>query len=242
MATKRRSPEREPTDRIVKRAPQDRKRLPPELEAFARGDDDAIWRRQLKSGRLHDPRAVALIPGLKNSDARMVYEAHLGRLRALLDEARASPSSGEVRSRLADALALAYLTGIHRGQSIVSFDAFVDAVLGLPLDRARELVREGRAALGLEQGLTDAEIALVLRVEAGVLEATRGARVSVKGGMLRIALPLGAAADALAAVGFRALPLARNAEGPRTVVDRPKGVLPMSAIIEREERTRRGEE
>lgn len=248
MATKRRSPDREPQDRIVKRAPQDRKRLPPDLEAFARGDDDALWRRQLKSGRLHDPRVVALIPGLKNADARAVYDAHLSKLLGLIDDVRAARGSDDAaalasaRQRLAEALAVSYLCGVHRGQSIVSFDAFVDAVLRLPLDEARALVREGRASLGLEEGLTDAQIALYLRVEAGVLEATRSARVSVKGGMLRIAVPLASAADALASVGFRAAPLARNAEGPRTVVDRPKGVLPMSAIIEREERARRGED
>ena len=42
MASKRRTPEREPTDRIVKRAPGDRKRLTPELEARIVAVADAV--------------------------------------------------------------------------------------------------------------------------------------------------------------------------------------------------------
>jgi hypothetical protein len=234
MATKRRSPEREPTDRIVKRAPAERKRLSPELEAFARGDDDALWRREVRSGRLHDPRVVALIPGLKNSDARLVYDAHVARIR------RAMAEEGE--ARLSEELAVVHACGIFRGHSIVSFEAFVEAVLGLPASRAIGLARAGRAALGLPDSLTEAEIAVWLRAEAGVLEVTSEGRVEVRDGVMTLSIPLKRAAESLAAVGFREAPIARAGEGPRTVVDRPKGVLPMSAIVEREERIRRGEE
>ncbi len=237
MATKRRSPEREPTDRIVKRAPQDRKRLSPELEAFARGDDDAIWRRQIQSGRLHDPRVVALIPGLKNADARMVYEAHVARIL----EAMSAPVNDETRTRLSEELAVVYACAIYRGYSIVSFEAFAEAVLGMPADRAIALARAGRVSLGLPEALTEAEIAVWLRAEAGVCEITSQGRVEVRKGVMTLTIPIGVAAEALSAVGFREAPIARTHEGPRTVVDRPKGVLPMSAIVEREARTRRGE-
>jgi hypothetical protein len=237
MATKRRSPEREPTDRIVKRAPQDRKRLSPELEAFARGDDDAIWRRQIQSGRLHDPRVVALIPGLKNADARMVYEAHVARIL----EAMSAPVNDETRARLSEALAVVYACGTYRGYSIVSFEAFAEAVIGMPADRAIALARAGCVSLGLPKSLSEAEIAVWLRAEAGVIEVTPKGRVEVRNGTMTLTIPIGVAAEALAAVGFREAPIARTHEGPRTVVDRPKGVLPISAIVEREERIRRGE-
>lgn len=233
MATKRRSPEREPTDRIVKRSPnQDRKRLSPELEAFARGDDDAIWRREIKSGRVHDPRVVALIPGLKNSDARLVYEGHVARIRAAMNE--------RDDDRLAQELAIVATCGVYRGYSIVSFPAFAEAVVGIPSERATALARAGRRALGLPETLTEAEIAVWLRAEAGVFEVTQHGHVGVKDGVLTLSVPLERAAEALAAVGFREAPMARGQEGPRTVVDRPRGVLPMSAIVEREERARRG--
>ncbi|MBX7192770.1 MAG: hypothetical protein K1X94_11965 [Sandaracinaceae bacterium] len=234
MATKRRSPEREPTDRIVKRAPQDRKRLSPELEAFAAGDDDAIWRREIKSGRVHDPRVVALIPGLKNADARRVYEAHVQRIRKAMAE--------ETQERLSEELAVVYACAIFRGYSIVSFEAFAEAVLGMPADRAIAMAKAGRVALGLPEALTEAEIAVWLRAEAGVLEVTQNGRVEVRDGVMTLSVPITRAAEALAAVGFREAPIARTAEGPRTVVDRPKGVPPMSAIVEREQRARRGEE
>lgn len=234
MATKRRAPEREPTDRIVKRAPQDRKRLSPELEAFARGDDDAIWRREIKSGRLNDPRVVALIPGLKNADARLVYDAHVARLRRAMAE--------ETQERLAEELAVVYACAIFRGHSIVSFEAFAEAVLGIPADRAIALAKSGRVALGLPEALTEAEIAVWLRAEAGVLEVTNHGRVDVRDGVMTLTIPLARAAEALSAVGFREAPIARTTEGPRTVVDRPRGVKPMSEIVEREQRVRRGEE
>lgn len=234
MATKRRSPEPQTTDRIVKRAPQDRKRLSPELEAFARGDDDAIWRREIRSGRLNDPRVVALVPGIKNADARMVYDMHVARVRRAMNE--------EGTERLAEELAVVYATASFRGHSIVSFEAFAEAVVGMPADRAIALAKAGRVALGLPEALTEAEIAVWLRAEAGVLEVTTSGRVTVRDGVMTLSIPLARAAEALAAVGFREAPIARSAEGPRTVVDRPRGVQPMSAIVEREQRVRRGEE
>ena len=234
MASKRRTPEREPTDRIVKRAPGERKRLTPELEAFAGGDDDAIWRREVRSGRLHDPRAVALIPGLKNSDARLVYDAHVARIRKAMNE--------EGEERLSEELAVAQSCAVYRGHSIVSFEAFVEAVLGLRVDRARALAKAGRSALGLPDNLTEAQIAIWLRAEAGVIEVAPEGRVEVRDGIMTLSMPLSRAAEALSAVGFREAPIARAGEGPRTVVDRPRGVPPMSAIVEREQRTRRGDD
>ncbi len=233
MATKRRTAEREPTDRIVKRAPADRKRLSPELEAFARGDDDAIWRRQTRGGRVNDPRTVALIPGLKNSDARLVYDAHVARIRRAMAEG--------TREQLSEELAVVYACAIYRGHSIVSFEAFAEAVLGLQADRATAMARSGRVALGLPDVLTEAEIAIWLRAEAGLLEVTPEGRVEVKDGVMTLSVPITYAAEALSAVGFREAPIARTVEGPRTVVDRPKGVRPISAILEHEERIRRGE-
>lgn len=234
MAMKRRPPEAAQQPRFVKRSREERKQLPPELEAFARGDDDAIWRREVRSGRLNDPRVVALIPGVKNADARAVYDAHVDRIRTALAE------SDEVT--LAQELGVVHATALFRGHSIVSFEAFAEAVVGLPADRAIALAKSGRVALGLPDVLTEADVAVWLRAEAGVLEITSQGRVEVRDGVMTLTIPIHDAAAALAAVGFREAPIAKAKEGPRTVVDRPKGVPSMRAIVEREERVRRGED
>lgn len=229
MAQKR----REPAERVVKRAPSERKRLSPELEAFAAGDDDAIWRRTTRGGRVHDPRLVALIPGVKNSDARLVYEAHVARIRRILDEGN--------EARLAEELAIVHATALYRAHSIVGFDVFAEAVLGLPTERATELVRMGRRVLGLPPALTEAEIAIWLRAEAGLLSVTSEGRVEVRDGVMTLSVPLARAAEALAAVGFREAPIAKSVEGPRTVIDRPKGMPRIREIEEREGRGARKE-
>ena len=241
MTTKKERAERVPADRIVKRS-RDAQKLPANLEAFARGDDDALWRRDVRGGKVNDPRMIALIPGLKNSDARMVYESHVDRIRSAM-----TIDGAEGERQLAKAMAVVHATASFRGYSIVNFEVFAEAVIGIPADRAFALARAGRMTLGIHEAMTEADIAVWLRAEAGVRESSRDATVEVTKGVLTITMPLEQAAEVLAAVGFREAPIARAAKegqgpGPRTVVDRPAGVPSMRSIVEREERTRRGDE
>jgi hypothetical protein len=214
---------------VVRRAPHERKRLPAELEAFARGDDDALWRRERRNRRVDDPRPVTatLVPGVANRDARMVTEARVRRLRKAID-------AGD-ESALAEELAEAVRLGVWRGQSVVDFDAFAEAVLGIGAPRARALAMQGAAAMGAPCELADeATVALWMRAEAGLLEAAPDARVALRGERLLLEVPLAHAAAALAGAGRRAAPMARVPLEPDVVVDRPPGVPPLSRVIARD--------
>jgi hypothetical protein len=229
MAPKR-PPKVEP-ERVVRRPKVERKALPPQLEAFAAGDPDAIWRRQTDRGRLDDPRPVALVPGVKNADARAVFEARIARMRAAI-------TSGDDES-LAQELAEAKSCGLWRANAVVSFDALAESVLGIALDRAEALARAGKARLGLPDRLTDAEVAVWLRAEAGLVIEGGGGRARVANGTLHLELPIDHAAQSIVAMGRRELPLVGRGQG-RVVVDRPRGV-PSMRTIEEEEARRKNE-
>lgn len=231
MAKAKKRPEK-PAAEVIKRG-RDRQALPPHLDAFARGDDDAIWRREREGGRIDDPRPVALVPGVKNADARAVGEARIERMRA----AAASRDERRLAIELAEARAL----GIWRPLSIVGFDAMAEAVVGLRESEARALERRGREELGLPDRLKPAEIAVWMRAEAGMLEVRAGGRVGYKDGRLRIEVSIEHAADALAAAGRREAPMTKVPMGPDTMMDRPAGVPSMRDVIERERRTREDE-
>jgi len=227
VATKRK-PAPEVEQLRVRRGRPESKPLPPHIEAFARGDDDALWMRERRGARLNDPRPVALIPGVKNSDARVVFDARLRRMH------EAQHQNDE--TLLAEELAEAHVLGLWRANNIVSFDVMVEVALGLEARAARALVTEGRAALGLPDRISEAELAVWMRAEAGVLEAAEAGRVRLFAGNLVVSVPLEWAAGALAAAGRREAPLAEVAMGPHSVMDRPRGVPSMKEVIERERR------
>ncbi len=218
-----------PTPPVVRRARDERKRLPAELEAFAAGDDDALWRRARSRDRMDDPRPVAasLVPGVANRDARAVFDARIKRLRAAV-------TAGDDES-LRDGLADAVRLGLWRANAIVGFDVMAEAVLGVPSDRARALAKEGAAVQGEEcQPADEATVALWMRAEAGLLEASPDARVWLRRGTLRLEIAFDRAADGLSGVGRRAAPMSKIPQGPEVVVDRPHGVAPLSRILERD--------
>jgi hypothetical protein len=226
----KRPPKAEP-ERVVRRPKNERKALPPQLEAFAAGDPDAIWRRHEKRGRLDDPRLVALVPGVKNADARAVFEARAARMKAAL-------AAGDDVA-LGDELAEARLVGLWRANSVVSFEALTESVLGIAPDRAEALARAGKARLGLGDKLSDAQVAVWLRAEAALVVEGGGGRARVIGGELHLAMPIESAAGALVAMGRREMPLVGQGQG-RVVVDRPRGV-PSMRTIEEEEYRRKNE-
>lgn len=214
---------------VVRRRSEERERLPEDLEAFASGDDDALWRRPAKP-RLRDPRPVLLVPGVANRDARAVCEARERRLREAMER-------GD-EDALAIELTEAARLRVWRGRSIVGWEAFVENVLGLDQADAERLVGRGRERIGSAEPVSDEIVATWMRAEAGALEACGpSASVRLRGERLVIELPIQDAPAALSAMGRRATPLAREqAEAPTTVVDRPKGVPRISRLIERDMR------
>ena len=194
--------------KVVRRRASERKKLPRDLEAFAAGDDDALWRRT-KRKRLNDPRAVVLVPGVANRDARTVYEARVARIRAAVNQ------------RDEAALALELMESaqmrVWRGHSIVGWDVWVDAVLGLD-------PKQASALRGEVEPLEDELVALWRRAEAGMAEAKAGA-ARWRDGKLCLELDPETAPAALANIGRRAAPLAKEETGAQeTVVERPRGV------------------
>lgn len=213
----------------MRRRPSERKRLPADLEAFAGGDDDALWRRPAKR-RLNDPRPVVLVPGVANRDARAVYEARERRVRAALEAGDEDTAAVE----LAEAMRMR----LWRGHNVVGWDVFVEHVLALPVERAEALLARGAALSGTSEPASDEVVAAWMRAEAGLLEASSAAVVRLRGepGAERLVLevPIMDAAAGLAAVGRRSAPLAREQAQPqKSVVDRPKG-LPRLSRLERD--------
>ncbi|MCB9595889.1 MAG: hypothetical protein H6719_24425 [Sandaracinaceae bacterium] len=205
--------------KVVRRRPADRKRMPKDLEAFASGDDDALWRRTSRK-RLNDPRAVMLVPGVANRDARAVCEGRQARIRAAMRD-------GD-RDTLAVELAESAQMQVWRGRSVVGWDVWVEAVLGLD-------PKEANALRGTVEPVDDELVALWMRAEAGLVEAGAGA-VRLRGGKLCFELDPAIAPAALANVGRRAAPLAKDETGrAETVIDRPRGVPRRIVENERED-------
>ncbi len=204
MATRKKGPPKRPRPPGVRRGRGPRKRLPEDLEEFARSDDKRFRpRRKERPPRLKDPRAAGvLVPGVANRDARRVYEARADALRR---------AEGAVREEL---LAEAQLLQVWRGFAITSFDAFVEDALGFPLDEAKAEAERGAARLEVDLApLPDDRVALWMRVEVGLLDA--GGRVTCHDDELRLYVPFGQALRGLDEVGRRIHPLVRDLSHPK---------------------------
>ncbi len=194
--------------RVVRRPKEERRRLPPDLEAFARSDERRLRRPGPSGPKLKDPRPVALVPGVSNRDARAVCDARVERLEAL-------QASGPEEA-FGDALAEAVLLGLWRGRALTGFDALVGNVLSFPVEEANRLVEAGAAKLGLPpEPLRPELVAAWFRAEAGLLEEKHDARVravrSATGeAMLEVTVSGLRAADAFHAIGRRMTPLVRD--------------------------------
>jgi hypothetical protein len=228
--SKPKRPPKPEVEQLRVRRDRDKKALPPHLDAFARGDDDALWRRERRGARLDDPRPVALVPGVKNADARHVFDARVRRMH----EAQAAGDTTALQKELAEAV----LLGLWRAGNVVSLGALAEVALGLDEAQVRQHAAAGRAALDLPDRLSEAEIAVWMRAEAGLLEASEDGRVRFNKDRLVLSVPIEDAARALAFAGRREAPLAEVPLGPQEVLDRPRGVPSMSSILERERRTR----
>jgi hypothetical protein len=196
---------------VVRRAPEDRRRLPPEVEDLAAGRIDRLPHKARRP-RLKDPRTIALIPGVANRDARALFETRVRELQAALEAG--TPEEGTVARGLAEAVRL----GLWRGRSVTSLDAFAEDVLGMPVAEARRLAQEGARDMGVPcERATDEAVAAWIRCETALREAGVPGRVHVgpfgDGEALRIELDVSRAPEALDAIGHRMGPLARDRRG-----------------------------
>lgn len=192
---------------VVRRGDGPRRRLAPDLEELARGEADFVRSRPPRP-RLQDPRAVAMVPGVANRDARVVFEARIEAMQALRDDDAA----------LGPLLAECLWLGLWRGRSVTSFDALVEEMLDLPAAHARGLAEVACHAANLPpEPLTEELVAVWMRAEAALLEIGEG-RVFVRpvdGDTLSLRLSVSSASTALEAIGHRMAPLAADRRGPR---------------------------
>jgi len=198
---------------VVRRAPEERKRLPPDLEAFARSEETKLRTNRPRTPKLKDPRAVALMPGVANRDARALADARLDVLAGLLDRRR---EGEDVREELEIGLAEAILLGLWRGRSLTGFDAMVENILGLPLEEAEVLARKGAERLGLPLALrSESLIAVWVRSECALLEFGLPGRVGLRVDADRhehliLDLPIRRAPEAIQEIGRRMSPLVHD--------------------------------
>lgn len=212
MSGPRKKREAPRAERVVRRPPTERKRLPPDLEAFAKSDSLRFRpEREPERTRLRDPRTTALVPGVANRDARKLADARIEALIALI----ATASTEEVENELAHAVRL----GLWRGRSLTGFDALVENVLGLTLEDAKARAARGAARLGMPDGTaTEEAVAVAWRTEIALLEADLPGRVRIvktkAGDTIELSLPVERAPESLGVIAERMVPLVRDRTMP----------------------------
>ncbi len=211
MSSNRRK-KRADTAPTVRRGQSGRKRLSPELEGLARGEETRLRVPRRRAPRLRDPRASGLVPGVANRDARRVFDHRVNLILARKSE----------NQDLADALAEAWAMRLWRGRSIASFEAFVADVLELSPDDALQSVKRTCSSLEIPaDGLSDEAIAIWFRSESALLDADLEGRVRVAvaagetGETIRLEVAVERAPGALHHIGRRLTPLMRDQEPPR---------------------------
>lgn len=217
MPTKRTSPrESPPSVRSGKDSgPGGTRRLPPEFDRLAAGDDRLPPRARPQDARVRDPRELVLIPGTNNRDCRHVYDARLSHLRKLI--ANDDPQA------LGVGLLEFCQLGLYRARNVVDMDAFSTSVLGLAFEQARGLLETAASERGQSASvLAEPLVALWIRTEAALREQLGGeAQITLIGqgaeATLQLTLPcnpVNRTVDALCAVGRQAAGLGRHLASP----------------------------
>jgi hypothetical protein len=136
-----------------------------------------------------------------------VYDARVARLR--------SAAGREDAAALAEGLYEVQRLALWRARNVTDFDAFVEHVIGLGVDRARELAAQGAEAAGESadgaaevQPLSREFVALWLRSEATLIQIcpTASVRVTLRSGKRELELrmpaePVPTAVEALKSLG-----------------------------------------
>jgi len=200
--------------RRASNGPRGTRKLPKDIDDLASGRSNVLRTRHKPTDRLTDSRVAGLIPGVANHEARLVYDAHLERLAAAVEQ------GDEAQEALGQGLCDMVRLGLWRARQLMGFDALAADVLELDVGKARELATAAANAKGWpNERLPDTAVALWLRGEAALIEHCPEGRIeaTVEGDRLelRVVLPLlqpVLAADAIGAIGRKAAGLARAIE------------------------------
>jgi len=207
------TPERAKPSRGKPEAEQPGKRagirqLPSDLHDLAEGRVDRLRPPRRAPEALVEPEGSNhVVPGVRNTEARAVYDTRVARLRSAV--------SREDEAALGEGLYEVQRLALWRARNVTDFDAFAEHVVGLGVDRARELAAQGASAAGVsEDGAAEVAplsrelVALWLRSEATLLQIcpTASVRISTRNGRpdldVRVpAEPVPTAVEALKSLG-----------------------------------------
>ncbi|MEY4579239.1 MAG: hypothetical protein RL701_3942 [Pseudomonadota bacterium] len=186
------------------------RQLPADLEDLALGKADYLPRPRREPNPLQDEREGAVIPGVRNADARTVYDARVASLRAAV----AAGHEAELRAGLEEVRRLA----LWRARNVTDYRAFAESVVGVAPALAQALVDE--LSNDTAPKLEDHAVALAIRIEAAVVARDPSARVRVHadgpGVRLSVDVPvsdIGRAVETLTDVGRAAHGLRRFLRG-----------------------------
>jgi hypothetical protein len=147
------------------------RKLPNDLHDLAEGRVDRLRRPyKPRDSQLEDERGGHVMPGVRNSEARSVYDRRVQALRAASERG----DEAALRSGLCDALCLS----LWRARNITDFEAFAEHVLGVGAARARELLADATPA---PQPLSPEVVALWIRLEAAAAALCPTATVRLAG-------------------------------------------------------------
>jgi hypothetical protein len=183
------------------------RQLPADLHDLAEGRVDRLKRPRKSPEALVEPEgSTHVIPGVRNSEARVVYDARVARLR--------SAAGREDASVLAQGLYEVQRLALWRARNVTDFDAFAEHVIGLGVDRARELAAQaaeaqGETAAGGEVNPLSREfVALWVRSEAALIQIcpTASVRITTRDAKRELQLqvpaePVPATVEALKSLG-----------------------------------------
>jgi hypothetical protein len=145
------------------------RRLPQDIADLAEGRVERLRRPPRERPAMEDHRLGFVLPGVRNRDARAVFDARVDALRAA--SARAD------RAGLGAGLSDARRMMLWRARAVTDFAAFAESVVGLAPDEAERLSREG----GPVDVLPEQVIALWMRLESALTRTCPQGRVRVTG-------------------------------------------------------------
>jgi hypothetical protein len=148
--------------------------LPREMAELAEGTVERLRRPRKPPAPIADERVGFVIAGVRNHDARQVFDARVATMRA----AFARGDRATVGRGLCDARRMQ----LWRARNVIDFDAFADGLLGLSGAEA-ELLAQGAASEAnvTLDALPEHTVALWLRLEAALTRTNPEAQVSVTG-------------------------------------------------------------
>src|ERR1044071_4808645 len=140
------------------------RQLPKDFDDLATGKTERLRRPRKAPAPLHDEREGAVIAGVRNMEARAVYDARVRALRQHLAEGR--------HTELQAGLEAARQMRLWRARNVTDFRAFVESVVGLSPEQAAELsVNDEPDAARLPEHV----VALAVRLEAALLAHAKSA-------------------------------------------------------------------